>query len=150
MKKEKDLVEQLLEGREVVMPLETEIGTFQLKTILTPWDEVLIERGVALRCGEIPVTNFEKETLGFFRVLSTLAVVTEEAPSGWPGADNYPDVEFIRELYRGYLRLFNENKRPAKQSGSGSGDGKQEGQGPALGGGAFSGVAYGPKAGKPN
>lgn len=144
MKKEPDFVEQVMRGRSPTMSLETALGRFVVKTTITAWDRVKIERGVALRCGDAPISAYEKETVNFFRALATLAVVIEEAPEGWTGPDDCPDAELITELYRGYLRLFRENESKARELGRGTEEGKLQDKKSSVGDGAFSGIAHGP------
>ena len=91
---------------------------------------------------------FTKERIANFRVYATLDQVIVEAPDWWDrleSAENCPDDELVLQLYRGYLRFYNETQRKiAKSKFRGNSKvGLIESENEDVGDGAFSDLTHG-------
>ena len=151
-----DVLSVLLLGKAVEKTIETRRGAFTVR-YPSGKDRLRIDRFRALRRGGIPASVFDIGALYNNEVWSTLDVVIVNGPDWYKSAkaenpnwtwEECPDEEFVTELYHLAETFRGGVQQRIRESRLGEVPGRV-GSSPSsavMGDGAFSGLAYGPKA----
>ena len=145
-----DPLEAIISGERLTETVKTRRGEFTLAFPL-PKDLRRIEVTVASKLEGQPSATFPEDTIQKIRVYATLDAVIIDAPEWWDGldtAEDCPDDDLIVELYRRYLRLYNQTQEALGSGGKLRGSvGKisPKDTSKAVDNGAFSGIADGPE-----
>ena len=145
-----DPLEAIISGERLTETVKTRRGEFTLAFPL-PKDLRRIEVTVASRLDGQPSSTFSADTIQNIRAYATLDTVVVDAPEWWDkldSAEDCPDDDLIIDLYRRYLRLYNQTQKALGRGGKLRGSvGKIESKDPpeTVDSGAFSGIADGPE-----
>lgn len=150
-----ELFDKLLSGEPLLE--EADLGKDGVFTIKYPVgrDFIAIDRQKARLRGEVAPDRFDNTANTNMEIYATLDVVIIDGPESWKKVStclDYPNDDVLGELYRRYLRHFNEVRELIQLARAGEPSGQSEGtdKNEAVGNGAFQNIAYGPKVGKIN
>lgn len=145
--KKKDILEMILSGERYTKEINTKRGKFVFALPLPRDIRKIRNRACELQEG-LPESAFPPGVIANNLCYATLDEVIVAAPDWWnnlESSEDCPDDEFIVDLYRRYLRFYQEVQTAISKSKFG-GDtevGKPRTKNEAVGAGAFSGVAHG-------
>lgn len=139
-----DLFEKLINGETITEEIKTRRGIFKIKYPLGE-DLIKITKRKSELLDGIDVNKVQKEDISNADVFATLDVVIVEAPEWWKKiktAARCPDLTILLDLYRGFLRFYEETQRSiqAEQSRTPSRKSKSEKQTEVMGDAPFSGI----------
>ena len=146
---EDELFEKLINGEQIVEDVKTRRGNFKVKYPLGA-DLVEIDKRKAIMRGDIPPEKLSKQEDMNIEIYATLDQVVVDGPAWWKKLKSSmycPDTNVIVELYRGYLRHY-EQVQTALQSGLDREPDREvisHKSEKGLGDASFSHITYGPK-----